>query len=72
MTEYLGMTGYKEERIRFPADVEERIKNGNQKLYDAQYKKYRYMNVSDERLKLLVEMNHRYRRVYEQEGYIIK
>lgn len=60
------------ERSEFfiPADVEERINNGNQKLYDVQYKKYRYMNISDERLNSLVEMIHRYRRVYEQEGYI--
>lgn len=60
------------ERSEFfiPADVEERIKNGNQRLYDNQYKKYRYMNISDERLKSLVEIIHRYRRVYEQEGYI--
>lgn len=60
------------ERSEFfiPDDVEERIENGNQELYDAQYKKYRYINVTDERLKPLVEMIHRYRRVYEQEGYI--
>lgn len=53
-----------------PADVEERIKGGNQLLYDCQYAKYRYMIVDDERLKPLVKMIHQYRKGYEQEGYI--
>ena len=53
-----------------PADVEQRLQNGNHVLYDVQYSRYRYMEVADERLKPLVEMIHKYRRGYEQEGYI--
>ena len=60
------------ERAEFyiPADVEQRLQNGNHVLYDVQYSRYRYMEVADERLKPLVEMIHKYRRGYEQEGYI--
>ena len=50
--------------------MEQRLQNGNHVLYDVQYSRYRYMEVADERLKPLVEMIHKYRRGYEQEGYI--
>lgn len=61
------------ERAEFfiPMDVEERLENGNRKLYDEQYARYKDMTVADERLLPLVEMIHKYKRVYEQEGYII-
>lgn len=60
------------ERAAFfiPEDIEERIQNGSQLLYDYQYEKYRDMTVDDERVKPLVKMIHQYRRGYEQEGYI--
>ena len=53
-----------------PADVEERLKNGNRQLYDNQYQRYRGLFVSDERVRPLVTMIHKYRKGYEQEGYI--
>lgn len=53
-----------------PEDIEGRIQNGSQLLYDYQYEKYRYMTVDDERVKPLLKMIHQYRRGYEQEGYI--
>lgn len=53
-----------------PADVEERLKNGNHRLYDNQYQRYRDLFVSDERVRPLVTMIHKYRKGYEQEGYI--
>ena len=61
------------ERSEFfiPADVEERLKNGNRRLYDVQYIRYKFMDIMDERLLPLVEMIHRYGKGYEQEGYII-
>lgn len=62
------------ERAEFfvPADVEERLKNGNRRLYDSQYARYRHMEVADKRLLPLVEMIRRYEKGYEQEGYIIE
>lgn len=53
-----------------PTDLEERLKNGNSTLYNKQYAYYKEMKVTDPRLEPLVEMIHRYRRVYEQEGYL--
>lgn len=53
-----------------PADVEKRLKTGNRQLYDNQYLRYRAMLVSDERLRPLVAMIHKYGKAYEQEGYI--
>lgn len=61
------------ERASFfiPGDIEERLKTGNRKLYDTQYLKFRNMKILDPRLTGLVEMIHHYRKVYEQEGYIV-
>ena len=53
-----------------PADVKKRLKDGNRQLYDNQYLRYRAMLVSDERLRPLVAMIHKYGKAYEQEGYI--
>lgn len=60
------------ERASFfiPADIEERLKNGSSELYDKQYLKYKDRAIKDNRLLGLVDHIHRYRRVYEQEGYI--
>lgn len=69
LTEFYAHLG---ERAEFfiPADVEQRLKNGNRQLYDNQYLRYGTMPVPDERLKPLVAMIHCYKRGYEQEGYI--
>ncbi len=53
-----------------PADIDERLKTGNSTLYDLQYSQFRHLQIADPRLTPLVEMIHRYHRVYEQEGYI--
>lgn len=74
-----GISIYQSEFYRFlgkrasflvPEDIEERLRVGNDKLYDAQYLRYRNMKMLDPRLDSLVEMIHHYRKVYEQEGYI--
>lgn len=69
LTEFYVSLG---ERAEFfiPADVENRLKDGSSQLYDNQYLRYGAMPVSDERLIPLVDMIHKYRRGYEQEGYI--
>lgn len=53
-----------------PTDVENRLKEGNRQLYDNQYQRYRGMSVSDERVRPLLEMIHKYGKGYEQEGFI--
>lgn len=62
------------ERAEFfvPDDIEYRLEEGNRQLYDDQYALYKDVNMTDTRLQPLVGMIHRYRRGYEQEGYIVK
>jgi len=69
LTEFYASLG---DRAEFfvPEDVEERLKEGNWRLYERQYARYKEMDVTDKRLLPLVEMIHRYRKGYEQEGYI--
>lgn len=69
LTEYYSYLGDRAEFF-IPADVEKRIENGNRLLYDIQYDRYKNMTVADRRLEPVVEMIHRYKRGYEQEGYI--
>ena len=54
-----------------PDDIEERLKDGNSRLYDQQYEKFKDMTVLDARVQPLVDMIHSYCRGYEQEGYVI-
>ncbi|MGL5690848.1 MAG: DUF7281 domain-containing protein [Bacteroidales bacterium] len=63
---YLG------ERASFfmPSDIEDRLKIGSTELYDKQYLKYKDRTMKDKRLLALADLIHRYRRGYEQEGYI--
>lgn len=69
LTEFYAYLG---NRARFfiPADIEERLEKGNRALYDKQYGRYGKMKIPDERVLPLVELIHKYRRGYEQEGYI--
>ncbi len=53
-----------------PSDIASRLSEGNSSLYDRQHVMYRDMQVTDSRLQCLVDMIHRYRKGYEQEGYI--
>jgi len=53
-----------------PSDIEERLADGNTSLYNQQYARFKNMKVTDARLQPLVDMIHRYRKGYEQEGYI--
>lgn len=71
LTEFYSYLGDRAEFF-IPADIEERLEKGNRALYDRQYERHGKMKVSDERIKPLVDMIHKYRRGYEQEGYIEK
>lgn len=53
-----------------PSDIESRLADGNASLYNQQYARFKNMEVTDARLQPLVDMIHRYRKGYEQEGYI--
>jgi hypothetical protein len=53
-----------------PDDIEARLKSGSRERYDAQIKRYSHMKVTDERLRPIIDLIKKYRRGYEQEGYI--
>lgn len=55
-----------------PPDIESRIKNGSRKRYDEHYQKYSNLTTKDEKLNHLISLIHKYRRSYDQEGYIIR
>ncbi len=54
-----------------PTDIESRIQNGSRKRYDDHYHKYSKITTSDDALNHLISLIHKYRRTYDQEGYII-
>lgn len=70
LTEFYAYLGEKAEFF-IPADINERLEKGNRALYDKQYEKYWKMKISDERIRPLIELIHKYKRGYEQEGYIV-
>jgi hypothetical protein len=53
-----------------PADIKQRLKTGSRERYDAQIQRYSHMKVTDERLRPIIDLIKKYRRGYDQEGYI--
>ena len=53
-----------------PSDIENRLKNGSRKRYDEHFSKYSDLATTDKRLSRLISLIHKYRRTYDQEGYI--
>lgn len=54
-----------------PDDIENRLKSGSRQRYDAQYQRFHHLEVfKDDRLQWLINLIHKYRRGYDQEGYI--
>ncbi len=53
-----------------PSDIESRLKQGSRKRYDDHYLKYANLTAPDQPLRHLISLIHKYRRCYDQEGYI--
>lgn len=53
-----------------PDDIEMRLKSGSRERYDTQIQRYSHMKVMDERLRPVINLIKKYRRGYDQEGYI--
>ena len=68
-TEYERHLG---ERASFliPSDIEERIKNGSSKRYDDQLSHSRNISSKDPGVQALIDIINKYRKGYDQEGYI--
>lgn len=64
---YLG-----KERASFliPADIDARLKSGSSKRYDEQYSRFKDMSCDMPELQRLIDLIHRERKGYDQEGYI--
>lgn len=54
-----------------PSDIESRLKNGSRKRYDDQYQKFYDLTTTYPDINHLISLIHKYRRTYDQEGYII-
>ena len=52
-----------------PSDIEQRLKQGSSLRYNAQYAKFHTLQVEN-RLQSLIDLINKYRRCYDQEGYI--
>lgn len=53
-----------------PKDIEERISHGSRERYNDQYVRYTNLSTEDLNLSRLIYIIHRFRRTYDQEGYI--
>jgi len=63
---YVGERG----SFLIPQDIEQRISRGSRQRYDSQYAGYSTLTTDDPDLSRLMAMIHKYRRCYDQEGYI--
>ena len=64
---YVGERG----SFLIPSDIESRLKDGSRKRYDDQYQKFYDLTTTDPDISHLISLIHKYRRTYDQEGYII-
>lgn len=70
LTQFLPFVGRRGSFL-IPTDIEDRLSRGSRERYDEQYYKYQRLTTTDPDLKSLIALIHRYRRSYDQEGYII-
>ena len=61
------------ERASFlvPGDIESRLKSGSSKRYDEQYCRFKDIKSDVCELQQLIDLIHRERKAYDQEGYIV-
>jgi hypothetical protein len=55
-----------------PSDIEQRLTQGSSIRYNAQYGKFHTLHCLDKNIQSLLELINKYRRCYDQEGYIKK
>ncbi len=53
-----------------PSDIEVRLPLGSAERYNNQYERFKSVHADDAELQKLIDLIHRYRRGYDQEGYI--
>jgi len=68
LTEFYKYLGDRSSYL-IPSDIEQRLKHGSSTRYNAQYAKFHTLQ-SENRLQALIDLINKYRRCYDQEGYI--
>ena len=58
--------------LLIPTDIENRLINGSSERYKDQYLRFRNLTCPDHQVQYLIDLINRYRKGYDQEGYIIK
>ena len=53
-----------------PSDIEQRLMKGSAKRYNSHYARFHALHCDDQRLQFLIDIINKYRRCYDQEGYI--
>lgn len=66
----LADTQGKRTEFFIPADVQLRLSHGSRERYDAQIARFGNLHSDDPRLEYLIALIHRFRRGYDQEGFI--
>lgn len=64
---YVGEKG----SFLIPSDIESRLSHGSRQRYDDQYRNCETLSTDNEELNGLIRLIHKYRRAYDQEGYIV-
>lgn len=70
LTEFQQYLGKKHSSFLIPDDIESRLKKGSRKRYDEQYSRFKDIMSDMPELQRLIDMIHRERKGYDQEGYI--
>ena len=66
----LGDADGKRSEFLIPTDVQSRLSHGSRERYDAQIARFGNLHSDDPRLEYLISLIHRFRRGYDQEGFI--
>lgn len=66
----LGDADGKRSEFLIPTDVQPRLSHGSRERYDAQIARFGNLHSDDPRLEYLISLIHRFRRGYDQEGFI--
>ena len=69
LTEFHQKIGHRSSFL-IPTDIEKRLQNGSQERYDNQITRYGHLRCDDDRIQRLINLINKYRRCYDQEGYI--
>ena len=70
LSEFQQYLGKERSSYLIPDDIESRLKSGSKKRYDEQYCRFRDIQSDSYELQQLINIIHRERKAYDQEGYI--